>query len=203
MFVSTNSQMALVFLSASSIGAMHCPASAAWGPACGMQITTTAAASCSSVLAEIKARVAAQPDGWHDPHNKVQLGSHPGPAWIPRPHLRAPLRSLRSPLRSLLASSPTVAGYLPPGERQYSVGQQCDGTGQHVARHGRWQVHRQAKLHPVRREIFQLDRSRPALLPSSPQSAEPTPALKTRSRKAGRSDPSGGSTSCKAFESLW
>merc|ERR1712022_42976 len=34
-----------------------------------MGITTTAAASCSKVLAEMKARIAGQYGAWHDPHN--------------------------------------------------------------------------------------------------------------------------------------
>jgi len=49
---------------------MVCPPTAAsLGIACGMQITTTAAASCSKVLAEMKARIAGQYGAWHDPHN--------------------------------------------------------------------------------------------------------------------------------------
>merc|ERR1712216_496854 len=47
---------------------MVCPPTASWN-ACGMKLTTTASASCSDVLAEMKARVAGQYAGWHDPHN--------------------------------------------------------------------------------------------------------------------------------------
>ena len=39
------------------------------GVACGMRITTVAAASCDDVLAEINARVNGQSGTWHDPHN--------------------------------------------------------------------------------------------------------------------------------------
>jgi len=49
---------------------MLCPSTAApLGVACGMQITTTAAASCSTVLSEMRARVNGQYGSWHDPHN--------------------------------------------------------------------------------------------------------------------------------------
>ena len=48
--------------------AMSCPSTSAW-PACGMKVTTTASASCASVLAEMKARIAGQYGAWHDPHN--------------------------------------------------------------------------------------------------------------------------------------
>eukprot|EP00316_Scyphosphaera_apsteinii_P021320 CAMPEP_0119312094 /NCGR_PEP_ID=MMETSP1333-20130426/25022_1 /TAXON_ID=418940 /ORGANISM="Scyphosphaera apsteinii, Strain RCC1455" /LENGTH=172 /DNA_ID=CAMNT_0007316651 /DNA_START=40 /DNA_END=558 /DNA_ORIENTATION=+ len=48
---------------------MACPSTAAWGTACGMKITTTADATCDTVLAEMKARVAGQYDKWYDPHN--------------------------------------------------------------------------------------------------------------------------------------
>jgi len=48
---------------------MVCPPTAAWGPACGMKLTATAAASCADVKEEIQARVAGQYSAWHDPHN--------------------------------------------------------------------------------------------------------------------------------------
>eukprot|EP01065_Artemidia_motanka_P023040 TRINITY_DN273_c0_g1_i1.p1 TRINITY_DN273_c0_g1~~TRINITY_DN273_c0_g1_i1.p1 ORF type:complete len:165 (+),score=72.25 TRINITY_DN273_c0_g1_i1:1-495(+) len=48
--------------------AMTCPDSSA--PVhCGMEITSTAAASCDDVKAEIMARVNGQYSKWHDPHN--------------------------------------------------------------------------------------------------------------------------------------
>jgi len=57
-------------LEVASSNDMLCPSTAApLGVACGMQITTTAATSCSNVLAEMKARVNGQYGGWHDPHN--------------------------------------------------------------------------------------------------------------------------------------
>merc|ERR1712195_101518 len=40
-----------------------------FGVACGMRITTVAAASCDDVLVEINARVNGQSGVWHDPHN--------------------------------------------------------------------------------------------------------------------------------------
>ena len=58
----------MLALTAASVG-MTCPPTAAWGPACGMKVTTIAGASCSDVLAEMKARVAGQYASWHDPHN--------------------------------------------------------------------------------------------------------------------------------------
>lgn len=48
---------------------MTCPGSAASGMHCGMELTTTAAASCSTVKAEIKARLAGE-NGWYDQHNR-------------------------------------------------------------------------------------------------------------------------------------
>lgn len=49
---------------------MLCPPTAATlGIACGMRITTTAAASCSTVLSEMRARVNGQYGSWHDAHN--------------------------------------------------------------------------------------------------------------------------------------
>lgn len=60
---------ALALIAASSEASMTCPSTAAWGPACGMKLTTTAATSCDKVEAEIKARVAGQYSAWHDPHN--------------------------------------------------------------------------------------------------------------------------------------
>jgi len=48
---------------------MVCPPTAAWGPACGMKLTTTAAASCDVVVEEMRARVNGQYSQWHDPHN--------------------------------------------------------------------------------------------------------------------------------------
>jgi len=57
-------------IEATSSADMLCPSTAApLGIACGMQITTTTTASCSTVLAEMKARVAGQYGAWHDPHN--------------------------------------------------------------------------------------------------------------------------------------
>merc|ERR1712193_188815 len=52
-----------------AVSAMVCPSTAAWGPACGMKVTTTASASCDDVKAEMEARVAGQYGAWHDPHN--------------------------------------------------------------------------------------------------------------------------------------
>jgi len=47
-----------------------CPSTAApLGLATGMRITTTASASCSTVLSEMKARVGGQYGSWYDPHN--------------------------------------------------------------------------------------------------------------------------------------
>jgi len=48
---------------------MTCPKTAAWGPACGMKLTSTASVSCDKVLGEMKARIAGQYGSWHDPHN--------------------------------------------------------------------------------------------------------------------------------------
>merc|ERR1719240_2424050 len=48
---------------------MTCPGSAASGIHCGMELTTTAAASCDTVKAEIKARLAGA-NGWYDQHNR-------------------------------------------------------------------------------------------------------------------------------------
>jgi len=60
--------MLAIFFAPSS-AAMTCPPTAAWGPACGMEVTTTAATSCDTVLEEMKARVSGQYAAWHDPHN--------------------------------------------------------------------------------------------------------------------------------------
>mmetsp|Transcript_5215 Transcript_5215/g.10606 ORF Transcript_5215/g.10606 Transcript_5215/m.10606 type:complete len:171 (+) Transcript_5215:106-618(+) len=49
--------------------AMVCPGSPAALFHCGMRITATASASCATVEAEAKARVAGQFAKWHDPHN--------------------------------------------------------------------------------------------------------------------------------------
>lgn len=50
---------------------MTCPSTAAFGPAAGMQVTTSATTSCDNVEAEIKARVNGQSNNaWYDPHNK-------------------------------------------------------------------------------------------------------------------------------------
>jgi hypothetical protein len=47
-----------------------CPSTpVSFGVACGMRISTVAAASCDDVLAEINARVNGQGSVWHDPHN--------------------------------------------------------------------------------------------------------------------------------------
>ena len=47
-----------------------CPSTpATFGMACGMRITTVAAASCDDVLAEMSARIKGQSGTWHDPHN--------------------------------------------------------------------------------------------------------------------------------------
>jgi len=60
----------LLQLELASPSDMLCPSTAApLGLACGMRITTTAAASCSTVLSEMKARVNGQYGSWHDPHN--------------------------------------------------------------------------------------------------------------------------------------
>ena len=49
---------------------MTCPESGVTGDlACGMRVTTTAYASCGTVLAEMRARVNAPADVWEDPHN--------------------------------------------------------------------------------------------------------------------------------------
>ena len=40
---------ALALVAASSEASMTCPSTAAWGPACGMKLTTTAATSCDKV----------------------------------------------------------------------------------------------------------------------------------------------------------
>lgn len=56
-------------LLAVATASMSCPSTAAWGPACGMKVTTTASASCADVQAEIKARIDGQYGKWHDPHN--------------------------------------------------------------------------------------------------------------------------------------
>lgn len=63
--------LSAVFVAATAIaGSMNCPSTPA-GVAAGMRITTTANATCTDVLAEMKARVAGQATGaWHDPHNK-------------------------------------------------------------------------------------------------------------------------------------
>merc|ERR1712048_1149052 len=50
-----------------SVSAMQCPGSSA-GVHCGMELTTTAAASCATVQAEIEARLAGA-NGWYDQHN--------------------------------------------------------------------------------------------------------------------------------------
>merc|ERR1712166_782308 len=47
---------------------MTCPSTPA-AVACGMKVTTTAAAPCAEVLVEMKARIAGQYGAWHDPHN--------------------------------------------------------------------------------------------------------------------------------------
>merc|ERR1712086_262630 len=47
---------------------MTCPSTPA-AVACGMKVTTTAAAPCADVLGEMKARIAGQYGAWHDPHN--------------------------------------------------------------------------------------------------------------------------------------
>ena len=61
---------ARVNLALASPNEMLCPPTAApLGVACGMKISTTATASCSNVLAEMKARVNGQFGSWHDPHN--------------------------------------------------------------------------------------------------------------------------------------
>merc|ERR1712113_811118 len=49
--------------------AMTCPGSATILPHAGMKITATAAASCDTVKAEMKARIAGA-NGWYDQHNK-------------------------------------------------------------------------------------------------------------------------------------
>ena len=47
-----------------------CPSTpVSFGVACGMRISTVAAASCDDVLAEINARINGQGSVWHDPHN--------------------------------------------------------------------------------------------------------------------------------------
>jgi hypothetical protein len=63
-------QLLLAFtLAAAASAEMVCPSTKAL-EAAGMEITTTAAANCDTVLAEIQARVAGQATGaWHDPHN--------------------------------------------------------------------------------------------------------------------------------------
>jgi len=59
----------LAFAPVLSSAAMQCPSTSAFLGACGMKLTTTAAASCDDVLAEMKARVAGQYGAWYDPHN--------------------------------------------------------------------------------------------------------------------------------------
>ena len=83
----------IFFLTSGVVNGMTCPSTAAWGPACGMRITTTASETCfvlnipcrpscplslstfpldgrcDKVLSEMKARVHGQPFIWHDPHN--------------------------------------------------------------------------------------------------------------------------------------
>merc|ERR1711862_803755 len=51
-----------------STTAMKCPGSSA-GVHCGMELTVTAAASCSDVEDEINARLAGE-NGWYDQHNR-------------------------------------------------------------------------------------------------------------------------------------
>ena len=63
-------QMSKAFKGFSSSFDGACPSTpVAFGAACGMRITTIAAASCDDVLAEINARVNGQSGVWHDPHN--------------------------------------------------------------------------------------------------------------------------------------
>eukprot|EP00929_Paragymnodinium_shiwhaense_P066000 TRINITY_DN3306_c0_g1_i10.p1 TRINITY_DN3306_c0_g1~~TRINITY_DN3306_c0_g1_i10.p1 ORF type:complete len:355 (+),score=85.94 TRINITY_DN3306_c0_g1_i10:73-1137(+) len=47
---------------------MKCPGTKAWGPHASCEVTATAAASCATVAAEIKARATGS-NGWTDPHN--------------------------------------------------------------------------------------------------------------------------------------
>merc|ERR1719215_316416 len=49
--------------------AMNCPGSSASITHCGMELTTTAAASCAVVSEEINARLAGE-NGWYDQHNR-------------------------------------------------------------------------------------------------------------------------------------
>merc|ERR1719460_1430815 len=55
-------------LVSTTAGAMTCPGSSA-GVHCGMELTTTASAPCSTVFDEIKARLAGE-NGWYDQHNR-------------------------------------------------------------------------------------------------------------------------------------
>tara|TARA_B110001452_G_scaffold209203_1_gene179498 strand:+ start:116 stop:616 length:501 start_codon:yes stop_codon:yes gene_type:complete len=49
---------------------MKCPSTGVlFDAACGMEITTTATATCADVQAEMEARIAGQYGSWHDPHN--------------------------------------------------------------------------------------------------------------------------------------
>merc|ERR1712048_848471 len=64
----------------SAVTSVQCPSTPSL-VAAGMEITTTASASCDDVEAEIKARVAGQSTGkWHDPHNngKYSIASFGG-----------------------------------------------------------------------------------------------------------------------------
>merc|ERR1719174_305227 len=70
--------MALFFVFfgfSTAFGRMVCPGSPSHVHA-GMEVVATAAASCSYVEDEMKARINGQFDKWHDPHHNGTLSAH-------------------------------------------------------------------------------------------------------------------------------
>merc|ERR1712048_1483909 len=62
--------MARIFAQMGGVAtAMNCPGSSAPLTHCGMELTTSAAASCAVVSEEINARLAGE-NGWYDQHNR-------------------------------------------------------------------------------------------------------------------------------------